>query len=66
MLVFVNGEQEALDHPKTLSEWLESKNLLGKRIAVEVNGRIVPKNQFSDLNIKENDVLEIITAVGGG
>ena len=40
--------------------------VLGKRIAVEINGSIVPKSRFEEYEIKENDVLEVIAAVGGG
>ncbi|HCK92492.1 MAG TPA: thiamine biosynthesis protein ThiS [Gammaproteobacteria bacterium] len=66
MIVYVNGEQENWESALTVAQWLETKQMLGKRIAVEINGSIVPKSRFEEYEIKENDVLEVIAAVGGG
>ena len=66
MIVYVNGEQENWESTLTVAQWLETKQMLGKRIAVEINGSIVPKSRFEEREIKENDVLEVIAAVGGG
>ncbi len=37
-----------------------------KYMAVEVNESIIPKSEYSSFNLKENDKVEIINAVGGG
>ncbi|NMM62514.1 sulfur carrier protein ThiS [Clostridium sp. P21] len=37
-----------------------------QRIAVELNGEIVPKAQYSNTNIKDGDFLEVVNFVGGG
>ncbi len=49
-----------------LSALLEQLGLVGKRIAVEKNGEIVPKSQHSATSIADGDHLEIVVAVGGG
>jgi len=49
-----------------LAELLENLDLLGKRIAVEKNGEIVPKSQHAATLITDGDQLEIVVAVGGG
>lgn len=49
-----------------LSDLLEQLELVGKRIAVEKNGEIVPKSQHSATSIADGDHLEIVVAVGGG
>ena len=41
-------------------------NINSKYMAVEVNNSIVPKSEYSNFSLKENDKVEIINAVGGG
>ncbi|MEC8126576.1 MAG: sulfur carrier protein ThiS [Pseudomonadota bacterium] len=65
MHISVNGEVEQIE-PQSLESYLSHKLLLGRRIAVERNGDIVPKSQFSDVILKDGDVLEIVHAIGGG
>ncbi|WP_295441953.1 sulfur carrier protein ThiS [uncultured Thiodictyon sp.] len=40
--------------------------LAGKRIAVEVNGELVPRSRFDSQRLAPGDRVEIIQAVGGG
>jgi sulfur carrier protein len=47
-------------------ELVERLGLAGKRIAVERNGEIVPRSQFSLRSLADGDRLEIVVAVGGG
>ena len=65
MQVSVNGQIEEIE-AQSLESYLNSKLLLGRRIAVELNGEIVPKSQFSSVMLVDGDVLEIVHAIGGG
>ena len=65
MQVSVNGQVEEIE-AQSLESYLNSKLLLGRRIAVELNGEIVPKSQFSSVMLVDDDVLEIVHAIGGG
>ena len=65
MQVWVNGQIEEIE-AQSLDSYLNSKLLLGRRIAVELNGEIVPKSQFSSVMLVDGDVLEIVHAIGGG
>ena len=65
MQILVNGEFEQIE-PQSLESYLTDKLLLGRRIAVERNGDIVPKSQFTNVVIEDGDVLEIVHAIGGG
>ena len=38
----------------------------GKRIAIELNGEIVPRSLFEATQLSSGDKLEIVGAVGGG
>lgn len=65
MQVWVNGQIEEIE-AQSLDSYLNSKLLLERRIAVELNGEIVPKSQFSSVMLVDDDVLEIVHAIGGG
>ena len=65
MQISVNGEVEQIE-PQSLQSYLFNKSLLGRRIAIELNGDIIPKSQFSDVILADGDVLEIVHAIGGG
>tara|TARA_B100001093_G_C26833623_1_gene1017321 strand:+ start:907 stop:1134 length:228 start_codon:yes stop_codon:yes gene_type:complete len=65
MQVSVNGQIEEIEG-QSLNSYLASKLILGRRIAVELNGEIVPKSQFSSVMLVDGDVLEIVHAIGGG
>ena len=52
--------------PGTLAALLESEGLAGRRIAVEVNGEIVPRGRHGEHMLHEGDRIEIVHALGGG
>ena len=43
-----------------------SQNFEKNKIAVEINGEIIPKKDYETVQIKENDVIEVVSFVGGG
>lgn len=51
---------------KTLVEYLETTSYNPKRIAVERNGEIVPKAQYDSAVLQDDDVIEVVSFVGGG
>jgi len=67
MLFTINGDQKELAPSRPdLQALVETMQLKGDRIAVELNGQIVPRAQWSQTSIKEHDRLEIVHFVGGG
>ena len=62
----VNGSTERCERPLAISELLERKALVGRRIAVERNGEIVPRGAHASTLLADGDRLEIVVAVGGG
>lgn len=64
--ICLNGKLRQLPKATTLTEMLVADGLLGKRIAVELNGQIVPKSQHGITTLAAGDQLEIVVAVGGG
>jgi len=46
--------------------FLESRQLNPLHVAVELNGEIVRKKDFEIVTLKEEDIVEIVSFVGGG
>lgn len=66
MTVTVNGQAHQLPPHCTVLDLLAHLDLIGKRIAVEMNGEIVPKSAHGTTPLQADATLEIVIAVGGG
>jgi len=66
MKIFLNGEKINVDNNLTAQQLLSDMGYQDKRIALEINGEVIPKSEYSNKIIVENDKTEIIVAVGGG
>ncbi|TAK92438.1 MAG: sulfur carrier protein ThiS [Burkholderiaceae bacterium] len=66
MRITLNGAEKELHPATSVAELLGQLDLLGKRLAVERNGEIVPKSLHAATPLTEGDRLEIVVAVGGG
>jgi sulfur carrier protein len=64
--VTVNGAAQRYEQPLAVSELIARMALVGKKIAVERNGEIVPKSAHGSTLVLDGDRLEIVAAVGGG
>ena len=66
MNIQLNGEDIAIPPQCTISALLTEQGLAGRRVAVEVNGEIVPRGRHDTHQINEGDRVEIVHALGGG
>ncbi len=67
MNISINGNIKQFDgESMTISALVVTLNLVGKRLAIEKNGEIVPRSQFDASMLNDGDKLEIVGAVGGG
>jgi len=66
MKVFLNGKQINVDNNLTAEQLISYVGYQNKRIALEINGEVTPKSEYSNKIIVENDKVEVITAIGGG
>lgn len=62
----VNGKDTTLTAPLTVSEFLSGSGYDQNRIAVEINGMILPKSQYGIKILSDKDTIEIVTFMGGG
>ena len=45
---------------------LKKYKLNNKKVAIELNGKIVPKANLNKKNLKDQDKIEIVHFIGGG
>ncbi|MCD8504149.1 MAG: sulfur carrier protein ThiS [Burkholderiaceae bacterium] len=66
MNITLNGEPTTVSDSSTVIDLLCKLELTGKRVAVEVNGDIVPRSLHSTHQLSDGDQVEVVVAVGGG
>ena len=62
----VNGETQKLLEKIPLSEFLQREGYVQEKIAVELNGEIIPRSRYASVILTDADKLEIVSFVGGG
>ena len=65
-MIKVNGEVTENIAGKNFAEYLTESGYNLKRVAVELNGDILPKAQYESTLLQDGDNVEIVGFVGGG
>ena len=63
--LYLNGVKISIEKEIDITTFLKNQNLSQKKIAIAVNGSIIPK-EYQKIILKEGDKIEIVQAVGGG
>jgi len=66
MEIELNGDTLSVADGITISALIEDRGLGGRRVAVEVNGEIVPRGVHGEHALSAGDKVEIVHALGGG
>ena len=66
MRVFVNDQSTDLPERATVTDLLTQLTLPGTRVAIEVNRTLVRRADHAATTLKDGDLIEIVTLVGGG
>jgi len=62
----VNGKLKNLALSTNLEAIITALGLSPDRVAVELNGNVVPRSEYASVVPKEDDTVEIVSFVGGG
>ena len=62
----LNGKQLKINDNFSIKDLLKKYKLNEKKIAIEINGMILPKNYYKKKKIKNRDKIEIVQFIGGG
>lgn len=66
MDILLNGDTVRVETGTSVSSLLAAQGLADRRVAVEVNGEIVPRSRHDAHMLQAGDRLEIVHALGGG
>ena len=66
MNITLNGDPYQLVDGSTAQQLVEQLDLVGKRLAMEINQEIVPRSTFEAHQLQPDDHVEIVHAIGGG
>ena len=62
----LNGRKLELKNKHTILTLLKRYKIESKKIAVELNGRIINRNKYKIVYLKNKDKIEIVHIIGGG
>jgi len=64
--VLLNGKNKTIKDKTNLNLLLKKLSIESNKVAIEINGEVVPKNDYEKKIIKTNDKIEIVHFIGGG
>ena len=62
----LNGDPYMVLQGTNLDELLNKLKIKREKVAIELNGIIAPKNNYTKISLKKNDKVEIVQFIGGG
>ena len=62
----LNGKKIKIYKDLKVKGLIKKYKLNEKKIAIELNGAILPKNHYVQKKLKDNDKIEIVQFIGGG
>ena len=66
MFLKVNGEAVEVKTGATINDLLTQLEVPKIRVAVELNGNVIPNSELLTTVLMDRDVLEVVKAIGGG
>ncbi len=66
MHVIINGEAQTLTEGLTIADLISHLGLKQRRVAVELNREILPREHYGERALADGDQVEIVHFVGGG
>ena len=62
----LNGKKIKINSNSSIKDLIKKFKLKENKIAIELNGIILPKKFYSSKKIKDKDNIEIVQFIGGG
>jgi len=66
MTITINGREEELQADFSINSYLIEKKIEPSTVVIEYNLNILPKKDWANTQLKDNDKVEILRFVGGG
>ena len=62
----LNGRKIKLNNKYSIATLLKKYKIDSKKVAVELNGKIINRSKYKLIYIKDRDKIEIVYFIGGG
>ncbi len=62
----INGKVKLINENIKLAYLIKILKIPIKKVAIELNEEIVDKKKLNNINLRKNDVVEIVHFIGGG
>ena len=62
----LNGKKVKIQRNLRIKDLIKKYKLKENKIAIELNGTILPKDHYKNKKVKNNDKIEIVQFIGGG
>jgi len=62
----LNGKKVKIQRNLSIKDLIKKYRLKENKIAIELNGIILPKDRYKNKKVKNNDKIEIVQFIGGG
>jgi len=62
----INGKYQSINQDLSLYDLTAKLKIPIKKVAIEINKKIIDKNKIKQINLKEKDKVEIVHFIGGG
>ena len=62
----LNGKKISINTNFSVRDLVKKYRLEEKKIAIELNGTILPKQYYGKKKLKNNDKIEVVQFIGGG
>ena len=62
----INGKLRIIDNKTKLSALIKNLKIPLRKVAIEMNEKIIDKKKLNKIYLKKNDKIEIVHFIGGG
>ena len=62
----LNGKKVKIQRSLSIKDLIKKYRLKENKIAIELNGTILPKDHYKNKKVKNKDKIEIVQFIGGG
>jgi cysteine synthase A len=64
--ILINGKEEVLENEISVNELLKKKNIRPEVVTIEVDGKIIKREEYEKIFLKNGAQLEVVFFMGGG
>ena len=65
-MIILNGKEKEFEGEVTVEDFIRQQHYKKEQVAVEINEKIITKTDYSETVVKDGDVIEILSFMGGG